>query len=300
MAQELVKRYGRTVLSPRCAIKIDLQKAFDTLSWSFLLDVLASLKMDPIFINWIKSCLTNPRYSISFNGGLEGYFKGARGVRQGDPLSPYLFVIAMDILSKLLDIAAAHGVYDYHPKCKRIKLTHLCFADDLMIFTKGNVESIVGIQNVLKLFYTFSGLQLNNEKSEIFSSEINGAMMEEIQRVSGFKAGTLPVRYLGVPLVTRRLSMKDCSNLEDKIKARINSWSAKLLTYAGRIQLIQSVLYNIQNFWCRHFILPKGVLKRIMQLCSSFLWKGKDQSARGARVSWDCICYPKSEGGLGL
>ena len=70
----------------------------------------------------------------------------------------------MDILSKLLDIAAAHGVYDYHPKCKRIKLTHLCFADDLMIFTKGNLESIVGIQNVLKFFYTYSGLQLNSEK----------------------------------------------------------------------------------------------------------------------------------------
>ena len=94
------------------------------------------------------------------------------------------------------------------------------------------------------------------------------------------------MRYLGVPLVTRRLSLKDCSNLVDKIKTRINNWSAKLLSYAGRIQLIQSVLYSIQHLWCRHFILPKGVLKRIMQLCSGFLWKGKEQLARRARVSW--------------
>ena len=78
----------------------------------------------------------------------------------------------MDILSKLLDAVVAHGVFDYHPKCKRIKLTHFCFADDLMIFTKGNLDSIVGIQNVLKLFYTYSRLQLNCEKSEFFNSLI--------------------------------------------------------------------------------------------------------------------------------
>ena len=78
----------------------------------------------------------------------------------------------MDIISKLLDAAPAYGVFDYHPKCKRIKLTHLCFADDLMIFIKGNLDSIVGIQNVLKLFYTYSRLQLNCEKSEFFNSVI--------------------------------------------------------------------------------------------------------------------------------
>ena len=152
----------------------------------------------------------------------------------------------------------------------------------------------------MNLFYTYSGLQLNSEKSEIFSSRIKRDLIEEIQRVTGFKVRTLPVKYLGIPLVIRRLSLKDCSNLVDKIKARINSWSAKLLSYPGRIQLIQSVLYSIHNFWCRHFILPKGILKRIMQLCSGFLWKGKEQLAKGARVSWDCICSPKSEGSLGL
>ena len=107
-----------------------------------------------------------------------------------------------------------------------------------MIFTKGNVESILGVQSVLKLFYHFSGLQLNNEKSEFFSSGIPREVRAEKQRTTGFKCGTLPVRYLGVPLVTRRLSFKDCASLVDKIEAKINNWSAKLLSYAGRIQLI--------------------------------------------------------------
>ena len=67
-----------------------------------------------------------------------GFFKGAKGVRQGDPLSPYIFVVVMNALSKLLDTAAAHGVFSFHPKCKKVKLTHLSFANDLLIFTKGN------------------------------------------------------------------------------------------------------------------------------------------------------------------
>ena len=81
----------------------------------------------------------------------------------------------MDILSKLLDTAAFYGVFSYHPNCKRIKLTHLCFADDLMIFTKGNMDSIVGVQNILKLFYTYFGLKLNCEKNELFSIGISRA-----------------------------------------------------------------------------------------------------------------------------
>ena len=83
-------------------------------------------------------------------------------------MSPYIFFIAMDVLSKLLDAATTYDVFSYHPKCKKIKLTHLCFANDLMIFTKGNIELIVGMRNILRLFYTYSGLKLNCEKSEIF------------------------------------------------------------------------------------------------------------------------------------
>ena len=119
-----------------------------------------------------------------------------------------------------------------------------------------------------------------------------------IHRETRFKIGALPVRYLGVPLVTRRLTVKDCSPLVEKVIARIHEWSAKLLSYAGRLQLIQSVLFSLQNFWCRNFLLPKTVLKRINQLCSRFLWKGKDQGAKGAKVSWMMYATPNQRKGL--
>ena len=122
----------------------------------------------------------------------------------------------------------------------------------------------------------------------------------EIQQEIGFQLGMLSVRYLGVPFVTRRLTDRDWKLLVEKMIAKINHWATKFLSYAGCLQLIQSVLYSIQNFWCTQFFLPKSVFKRLNQLCSNFFWKGSSDSKRGARVKWQEVCHSKDEGGLGL
>ena len=98
--------------------------------------------------------------------------------------------------------------------------------------------------------------------------------------------GSLPVKYLGVPLVIRRLTAVDCAPLVKKITARIKGWAAKFFTYAGRLQRIQSVLFSVSNYWCSNFLLPKGVIKKINQICFAFFWKGTDNAAAGARVKW--------------
>ena len=87
----------------------------------------------------------------------------------------------MRVLYNLLDTAVAYGVFKYHPKCKRINLTNLCFVDELLIFTKGDLDSVFGIKKVLELFYSFSGLRLNYEKSELFTTSVNRAKVERIQ-----------------------------------------------------------------------------------------------------------------------
>ncbi|XP_039026534.1 uncharacterized protein LOC120160184 [Hibiscus syriacus] len=213
IAQEMVKGYGRKVISPRCSMKIDLHKAFDSLHWGFILSILRALQFPNIFIDWIVICFTQARYSISFNGSLTGYFKGARGLRQGDPISPYLFVLAMNVLSNMLNLAAAKGIFAFHPKCKKIGLTHLSFAYDLLIFCKGNVDSVIGVLSVLDHFYQISGLNLNSSKSELFAAGISSRTLEDLKLFTGFKIGSLPVRYLGIPLVTRKLTAKDCEPL---------------------------------------------------------------------------------------
>ncbi|XP_039025953.1 uncharacterized protein LOC120159426 [Hibiscus syriacus] len=139
------------------------------------------MRLPARFCGWIETCVTTPRYSIALNGSLVGYFKGVRGVRQGDPLSPYLFVIVMNVLSRLLDVVARNGIFRFHPRCKRISLTHLCFADDLLIFCHGSMDSVLGVTSILEKFYHLSGLKLNALKTELYVCGINGSELEQIQ-----------------------------------------------------------------------------------------------------------------------
>lgn len=106
LAQELVQRYGRSNLSLRCAIKVDLRKAFDSVDWGFLINVLDALNLPTQFINWIAGCITSPMFSLVINGCLVEYFQGKKGLRLGDPLSPYMFVIDIEVLSRMLDVVA--------------------------------------------------------------------------------------------------------------------------------------------------------------------------------------------------
>lgn len=145
LAQELVRNYYRSDISPRCVIKIDLMKAFDSLNWNFLIHLLEAAEFPFTFINWVKSCITSTWFSISLNGSLAGIFKVQKGLQQGNPISPYLFVLAVEVLSQLLDRAAQEGRIGYHPRCKKLSLTHLCFVDDLLIFTDCDPSSFSAI-----------------------------------------------------------------------------------------------------------------------------------------------------------
>lgn len=108
-----------------------------------------------------------PTFSLCFNGKLEGYIKGGRGILQGDPLSPYVFIICMDVLSKKLDIAAIKGLIAYHPRCKRLRITHLSFVDYLMVFTTADSSSLLGIKSVFDDFYLVSCLSVSYGKSKM-------------------------------------------------------------------------------------------------------------------------------------
>lgn len=119
-----------------CLIKVDIQKTFDSISWSYLEDLLTGLQFLYKFINWIMECVSTTSYSISINGSLEGHFKGERGLRQGDPISPFLFVLAMEYLSRMLKSLHSHRDFKFHAKCAKHKIIHLAFADDLLLFFK--------------------------------------------------------------------------------------------------------------------------------------------------------------------
>lgn len=270
LATEIVKDYHKEDVSPRCAMKIDIAKAFDSVNWPFLLNTLRALNMPEEFIHWIKLCVCTASFSVQVNGELAGFFQSKRGLRQGCALSPYLFVICINVLSCMLDKAVERKQIGYHPRCKNILLSHLCFADDLLVFTDGTKRSIEGVLRVFNEFANMSGLKISLEKSTLYTAGIQESAEKDILTTFPFSTGNLPVRYLGLPLLTKRMTVSDYLPLVEKVRKRMSSWTGRFLSHAGRLQLIKSVITSLANFWMAAFRLPGSCLKDIESLCSAF------------------------------
>ncbi|KAF5759840.1 putative RNA-directed DNA polymerase [Helianthus annuus] len=294
--------YHRSYGPPRCAFKVDIQKAYDTVHWSFLKDVLVGFGFHSKFVDWIMTCVSTPAYSLCVNGEVHGYFKGRRGLRQGDPLSPYLFTLVMETLTCILQHASrVDSSFKFHNKCEKQRIINLCFADDLFLFASGDVHSASFIMDSLTLFTNMSGLVPSIQKSTAFFCNVSDHVREAILNVLPFEEGLFPVRYLGVPLISTRLLAKDCNVLVERMEKRIGNWKNKLLSFAGRLQLIISVLSALHVYWSSVFILPASIIKELEAKMRNFLWSQEASFHRGkAKVAWSAICVPKYEGGLGI
>lgn len=147
------------------------------------------------------------------------------------------------------------------------------FADDVMIFFDGTTSSLHGISEMLEEFEKWSGLAMNRDKTELFLVGLNQTETSNLTRL-GFPIGFLPIRYLGLPLMSRKLRLYEYSSLLDKNATRFKSWAVCTLSFAGKLQLISSVIYGLVNFWTSAFMLPKCCIKKIESICSRFLWSG--------------------------
>lgn len=300
LAQSLCKDYHLETGPPRCAIKLDIRKAFDTLNWCFLFKAMVRMGFPNRFVDWVKQCVTSTMFSIKVNGSLEGFFPGKSGLRQGEPLSPYLFTIAMEVLTACLNKVAAHDDFEYHGRTEITKTSSLLFADDAFLFAKGNEPSIRLLIEGVNEFAAISGLKPNPDKCSCFFSNVSLQVIQNVLNFSGFSWGDLPVSYLGIPLITRCLSKLDCQPLLMKICSKLLMWTNIFLSFAGRLQLIKSVLMGIFNYWAGHIFLPVSILKEIQSKCARFLWAGSNTTTCHYKVSWKECCLPKCEGGLGL
>ncbi|GJR54181.1 hypothetical protein Tco_1404702 [Tanacetum coccineum] len=301
ITQELMHNYHRNRGPPRCAFKIDIQKAYDTVDWRFLGCVLKYFGFHPLMIKWIMACVTSTSFSLNLNGDIHGFFKGKRGLRQGDPLSPYLFTLIMEVLTLMIKRRVnLSGVFRYHKNCEELQLVNVCFADDLFIFARGDLDSARVIMESLDEFKLTSGLVPSIPKSTAFFCNVPNHVKISILNIMPFAEGNLPVKYLGVPLISSRLLNKDCKVLVEKAKNRIEDWKNKSLSFAGRLQLCKSVISSLHVYWASVLIIPKGIIYDIQSLIRGFLWCNGEYKRGKAKVAWDDICLPKSEGGLGL
>ncbi|KAJ9564993.1 hypothetical protein OSB04_000959 [Centaurea solstitialis] len=302
LAHELVAGYHKNTGSPRCAFKIDIRKAYDTVDWAYVINLLHGFGFHPVLIAWIREMLHTSSFSLAINGESVGFFKGARGLRQGDPLSPYLFTLVMEGFNMALKqcIQQASTEFGFHAGCEDQGISHLCFADDLFVFTRGDVGSVDVLKRALEIFRQWSGMVPSLEKSEVFFANVSQDTKAVILDLLPFNAGVFPIRYLGVPLSPTRLKVGDYHGLVEKVTKRIHNWKVKSLSFAGRKLLISSVLQSMQLYWMSVFVLPSGVIHELEAMFRKFLWAQGDSAQGKCKLSWEVVCKPITNGGLGI
>lgn len=282
--------------------KVDFAKAFDTVDWDFLFELLEARGFGERWVGWIKSILVSSKAKFLINGKECGYVRYHRGLRQGDLLSPLFFVLVVDVLSTLFNNALNSGVlHGVMLGDSGIKMCHLQYADDLLIMMTGGGEDLRIIKLILYFFEGLSGLQVNSEKSCLFSSSRNSVPLPYLARTLHCCTSSLPLTYLGIPISGNRPRRQDWDTLISKISSRLAVWKSKFLSLGGRLTLLNSVLSAIPTYWMLIFKLPCWVIKRIDKIRRDFLWSGPDpQQPKIRLVSWTRLCRSKDQGGWGF
>lgn len=169
-----------------------------------------------------------------------------------------------------------------------------------MFFFKAKEDSLLLLKQCLFDFAALSGLVSFPAKSQVFSAGVDGEKKDSLLQVLGFDEGKLPIRYLRVPLSSRKMRVQDYEPLIMKITSLIYSCEARHLSYAGRLQLVKSVLFSLKIYWCQIFFLPKAVIDQVERLCKAYLWFGNAMDHGKVLVAWKHVCIPVKEGGLGV
>ncbi|XP_019163602.1 PREDICTED: uncharacterized protein LOC109159944 [Ipomoea nil] len=284
------------------ALKIDLEKAFDRLSWSFIEDTLRDIGFNQSWIRNIMHCITSSRLAVFWNGHLTDWFAPEKGIRQGDPISPLLFVLCIERLSHIVQNSVNHGTW----KGVRIShnapnMSHLFFADDLVFFGEATMQQASEILRCLELFCSCSGQKINNTKSSLFfSKNVDPSISQQISQALGISTVPDMGIHLGLPTIHGRFNKDLFKGILEKIQNRLAGWKSKTLSLAGRHIMIQSVLTAIPYYSMQTMPFPLGVIEAIEKIIRSFLWGAKDGIRKCYLVNWDTVTKRKDNGGLGI
>jgi hypothetical protein len=188
---------------PGILCKLDLEKAYDHVNWDFVLYLLQRCGFGARWCGWIQHCICTVRFSVLINGTPAGFFGSSRDLRQGDPLSPLLFVVVMEALSRMLFSSVERGFLSGFSVGSRnneaLSVSHLLFADDTLIFCEPNVKHFRDLRCLFLCFEAVSGLKINLSKSEIVPIGDVGDV-RGLASILGCGVASLPMKYLGFPL----------------------------------------------------------------------------------------------------
>jgi mannosylglycoprotein endo-beta-mannosidase len=241
--------------------------------------------------------------SINWNGEPTFSFNSSRGLRQGDPLSPYLFVLALERLSHFIQDRVNEGRWKplSFGRGGGPKLYHICFADDLVLVAEANNDQVILIKDALDRFCLNSGQKINFNKSKVFfSRNIVDSDATMLSHGLGIEKTHDLGMYLGAPMLHQRISRNSYTFIIDKMRKKLSSWKSNNLSFAGRVTLAQSSLSCIAGYVMQTTNIPASICEEAEKICRDFIWGSTNQHRKCHLVSWEKICRPKEEGGLGF
>ncbi|VFQ63940.1 unnamed protein product [Cuscuta campestris] len=300
LARELIHLIDRKTEGGNLALKLDITKAFDTISWDYISQCLLRFGFNQNFTTLVMNSIQHGVISTLVNGSPSKPFNPRRGVRQGDPLSLYIFIIAMEGLTRSLNKLVSTGHLKGFNTGRIQTVNHLSYADDVLIFTNGSLHNLKKLKTFLNSFEESTGLHLNLTKSQIILPKPSSNHAKRQKDCLGMKVASLPVTYLGTPIYKGINRLKHCQDLLHKIDNKLSSWKMHTLSQAGRLTLIKYVLSTLPLHTMSSSKLPEGVLTLIECKLCHFFWAKTDDNVNHAWISWKKICMPTTEGGLGI
>lgn len=294
------KRRGRDVYM---ALKLDMSKAYDRIEWSYLKAILTKMGFDGWWVHLIMQCVMTVSYQIVHARREMGPINPTRGLLQGDPLSPYLFILCAEGLSAMLHKFERQRLIKGVKVCRgALAVNHMLFVDDSYLYCKAQEEEAYRILEVLSKYELASGQMVNKSKSSVFfSMNSSDETKQHLCSILQMDQADKNCKYLGLPNMMQRSKVATLGFLKDKVKKRTLSWDGKILTQGGKEVLVKSIIQALPTYAMSVFLLPLEITKDLERSISRFWWNSKKNDSRSIhRMSWERLSRHKSSGGMGF
>eukprot|EP00253_Pinus_taeda_P001505 PITA_01505 len=253
-------------------MQLDIAKAYDKVNWIYIKKVLTTFGFDHNWVRWVMALVTSSSFSILVNGSPSELFLPSSGLRQGDPISPFLFILMMEGLGR--SIKHARGI--------------------------PTVKEALDYKQILNDFVKATGMEVNLSKSIVFFFNTHIAIQRNVSRILGFQREFLPSMYFRVPLTAKPRHKSIWYPLATKMQENVRKWKNRSLSLSSRLVLTKAVLQAIPIFMLSDLPAPIGGLQQFRNIQRDFFWGKEETRKKWALVSWGKICKPKNQGGLGL
>lgn len=284
------------------AIKLDMSKAYDRLQWGFIKKCLLAYEFNFYWVEMVMKLITSVSYKYKVNGFLSSKLIPHRGLRQGDPISPYIFIMAADSLSHLINSASSLGrFHGIQLAAGGPQLTHLFFADDALLFGKATLENIYQLVDIVNIYSMASGQRINLTKSGVIGGKfMNMQLKINLAEALHMQLWDNPGKYLGLLTDWGRSKTSALVWIKERIEIKIAGWKECLLNQAGKEVLIKAVLQAIPTFAMSMVRFPKNFCAKLCSSVARFWWRSNGKSRGIHWKSWTSLTSNKMEGGLGF